>query len=77
MYFLLMKNDIELHIAKKKNIGAGFDPGRFAFTIGNSNILSAEHPQLTIVENGRKEGSTISGIYIQTIGPRLKLKLAM
>lgn len=37
----------------------------------------ADPPQLTIVEYGRKFGFTISGIYIQTIGPRDSPKLAI
>lgn len=50
MYFLFMKKDIRLQIAKKINKSAGFSSGNCAFIIGNSNIDNAEPPQFTIVE---------------------------
>jgi hypothetical protein len=66
-----------LQMAKNMNIGAGLFPGRWSLMIGNKRMLRAEPPQLTIVENGKKSGSTIYGMYIQTMGPKLRLKLAM
>lgn len=40
-------------------------------------MLIADPPQFIIVEKGKKFGRTISGIYIQTIGPSERPKLAM
>lgn len=73
--FEFMPKDTKLQIAKNKNIGAGFLLGNLDFIIGNNKILIAEAPQFTIVEYGKNSGLTISGIYIQTIGPKLKPKL--
>jgi hypothetical protein len=73
----LIKKETKLQREKNKNITPGFLSGRLYFIMGNRSMLIADPPQFIIVENGKKFGSTISGIYIQTIGPRDSPKLAM
>lgn len=77
MYFLFARYDTPLQMAKNTKSGPGFWPGRFALMIGKRRMVAADPPQFTIVEKGKKSGSTISGIYIHTIGPKLNPKLAM
>ena len=45
--------------------------------MGKKRMQKAEPPQLIIVEYGKKFAGTISGMYIQTTGPRESPKLIM
>ena len=45
--------------------------------MGKKRMQKAEPPQLIIVEYGKNVAGTISGMYIQTIGPRESPKLIM
>jgi len=61
MYFLLKMYEHMLQIAKKKNIAAGFFPGRTYLMIGNKRITKAQDAQFAAVASDSILGCATSG----------------